>query len=205
MLDTTTQSTPLSTTSSLIASLNALSTMDNAAYCRVCLSKNHKTSQCIFIPEEKRQLFKHVHDSNIKQLPARADRTNNRSGQKTLKCDPPLSRHYLPRNKSFRVGNGRPLLSAAARAREQKKLDKKSLSGAFDNLKPDKMSPTLSSASSATTHHLAREHKVLTVAESEMSTPSSRVPPRKYAHSGSNKIEQHCSRAPTTCPLSAMA
>lgn len=64
-LDTTTQSTPSEAISSLIASLDALSTMDDAAHCRVCLSKNHMTSQISFITKNKRKASRRFRDFNI--------------------------------------------------------------------------------------------------------------------------------------------
>lgn len=51
---------------SLMASLDALSTMNNAAYCRVRLSKSHKTSKCTFIPEGKRKAVVSFPDINFK-------------------------------------------------------------------------------------------------------------------------------------------
>lgn len=51
-----------------IASLNALSATENAAYCSVCLSKNHKTSQCFFILEEVKKAFTSFRDTNFKQF-----------------------------------------------------------------------------------------------------------------------------------------
>lgn len=91
-LDRTTQSTPSDVISPLIASLNALSTMHNATYCRVCLSKSHKTSQCIYIPEDKRKIFMRFLNSNFKQLPTRADPANDQSSRGG----------FRDRNRSFR-------------------------------------------------------------------------------------------------------
>lgn len=80
-LDATTQSTPADAVSLLIASLDALSTTDNVDYCRLCLSKNHKTLQCTFILEDNLKVISCLFDSNFKQLPTQADRTNDRSGR----------------------------------------------------------------------------------------------------------------------------
>lgn len=59
-------SASLDVLSLLVASLDALSTMDNAAYYRVCFSRNHKTSQCTFIPQEKKYAFTCFCDANFK-------------------------------------------------------------------------------------------------------------------------------------------
>lgn len=81
-LDTTTYRTLLDAISSMIASLDALSTMNNTGYCKVCLFKNNKMSQCSFILENKPQIFGRFRDSNHKQLPTRTERTNPRSEQR---------------------------------------------------------------------------------------------------------------------------
>lgn len=64
----TTQSSPasLEALSSLVASLDDLSTMENSAHYRVFLPKNHKTSQCAFVLETKRNAFTSFHDANFK-------------------------------------------------------------------------------------------------------------------------------------------
>lgn len=66
----------------LIAKLNVLSTKDNAAYCRVYFSKNQKTSNCGFLPKEKRNASTSFRVANFKQLPARSLPVSFRSGQK---------------------------------------------------------------------------------------------------------------------------
>lgn len=62
VLDTTAQSTPSDAIFSPIASLGALSAMDNAGYCKFRLSKHHRASQCTVMPENKHKIvtcFRH--------------------------------------------------------------------------------------------------------------------------------------------------
>lgn len=63
----------------LVVRLNALLTMTNVAFCRVCMSRNHKTSQCSFIQKIKRDAFTSFCNANIQQLSTRAMRGNERS------------------------------------------------------------------------------------------------------------------------------
>lgn len=79
-LDETTHLATLDAILSLVASLNALLTMNSSAYWRVCFSENHRTLQCNFTLENKRQVFTRFRDSNTKQLLAHTDCTNDQSG-----------------------------------------------------------------------------------------------------------------------------
>lgn len=76
------QSSPASSDAlfSLLAFLDALSMMNNAAFCRVCLSRNEKTSKNTIIPEGKKNAFSSYRDDNLKKLPTRPDHGNDRSG-----------------------------------------------------------------------------------------------------------------------------
>lgn len=55
----------------LIAILNELSSMNNAVYCKMRLSENHKTLQCIFIPGEMQNALTSFRNANYKHLSTR--------------------------------------------------------------------------------------------------------------------------------------
>lgn len=77
------QSLPASTDASslLVVCLKILSTMANAAYCRVCLSKNHKKSQCTFIKGESRNASTSCCNANTEQVQKCPTFGRDRSGQ----------------------------------------------------------------------------------------------------------------------------
>lgn len=72
--------------SSLIASMDSLSIINNAL-CRVCQRKNHRTSKCPFIPDNHRERFHKLKDSNYKAYVPYIHRNNDhrRRGRKNSK------------------------------------------------------------------------------------------------------------------------
>lgn len=78
VLDTTTKPTLSDAIYSLIVSLDAFSTMEEAAYSRVCLSKSLNLSHCTFIHENECHVFTHFRNANFKRLPTRRGRINDR-------------------------------------------------------------------------------------------------------------------------------
>lgn len=65
----------------LFVSLVACLTLENAAYCKACLSRNEKTCQWTFIPEEKWKVFLSFRSADSKNLPDCAARKKGKSGQ----------------------------------------------------------------------------------------------------------------------------
>lgn len=96
-LGTKTQWTPPSAISLLTASIDALQGMYNTAYCKIYLSKNHKTLQCCFFPKEKCQVFARFQGSSLKKLSTSTDCTTPPDhGQKRFKVEFALIETILP-------------------------------------------------------------------------------------------------------------
>lgn len=61
----------------LLTSLDRMSPMHDAVYCRVCLPENNRTLPCSIIQVDKRQVFRYICGSTFKQFSTRTDRTND--------------------------------------------------------------------------------------------------------------------------------
>lgn len=122
-LDTTTQSSPSSANSSLIANLDAFWAMDNAVSLRTCLSKKHGSSQCSIIPVDKLQVVRRFCNSNFRQLPTSTDHTNDQSGRGGLWNRIFWLKQYLPRIKIFHDSCEKHFQFAVSSPRELQNLD----------------------------------------------------------------------------------
>lgn len=49
--------TPIDAVFSMAASMDSLSTIDNALFCHVCRQENHSTLECTFVSHDQRKLF----------------------------------------------------------------------------------------------------------------------------------------------------
>lgn len=78
------RSAQLDSSSLMIESLDSLSKVDDAAYCRAYILKAHKISNYAFIPKNKRHITR-FHDSKIIQLPTSIKKIINQPHIKMIK------------------------------------------------------------------------------------------------------------------------
>lgn len=175
MINTPTQSTPTNAISTLIASFDALLTMDSTASCRRCLYTNHKTSQCPSISEDRRQVFTRFRDSKFKLLPTRMVCKKSDQVKESFKMrTPPIKAAHL-RKKICRRSPQELLLTYSCQLARTNKRAKKALLGASDTQKPEKLLLTSRTAFSATIQQTASKHKKLINKKIKRPTPLSRT------------------------------